>query len=51
MTANHEVKITPIKDVAGMLTSYAKKSNTYDFSIIRQQAWDQAIEEKFGKAE
>lgn len=46
---NQEVRIIPIKDVAGSLTDFAKKQISPDFSNIRNQAWDQTITEKFNK--
>ena len=46
---NQEVKIIPIKDVAGSLSDFAKKPSTHDFNELRTQAWDQEILEKFSK--
>ena len=46
---NQEVRIIPIRDVAGSLTEFAKKQVSTDFNEIRNQAWDQTITEKFNK--
>lgn len=44
-----QVRIIPIKDVAGSLTDFAKKPTTHDFNDLRNQAWNQETLEKFGK--
>lgn len=44
-----QVRIIPIKDVAGSLTDFAKKLTTDDFNDLRNQAWNQVTLEKFGK--
>lgn len=46
---DQEIRIIPIKDVAGSLTDFAKKQVFTDFNEIRNQAWDQTITEKFSK--
>ncbi len=46
---DQEVRIIPIKDVAGSLSDFAKKQIAPDFSEIRNQAWNQSITEKFNK--
>lgn len=46
---NQEVRIIPIKDVAGSLTEFAKQQVSDDFQEIRNQAWDQTSSEKFSK--
>lgn len=46
---DHEVRIIPIKDVAGSLTEFAKKPTSNNFKDLRDQAWDQTITEKFSK--
>ncbi len=46
---NQEVKIIPIKDVAGSLTEFAKKQVSDNFQEIRNQAWNQTTHEKFNK--
>ncbi len=46
---NQEVRIIPIKDVAGSLTDFAKKQTSADFQDLRNQAWDQTSSEKFNK--
>lgn len=46
---DHEVRIIPIKDVAGSLTEFAKKPTSTNFNDLRNQAWDQTITEKFSK--
>ena len=49
VSENQEVRIIPIKNVAGSLTDFAKKQIPSDFSEIRNQAWNHAIAEKFNK--
>lgn len=44
-----QVRIIPIKDVAGSLTDFAKKPAVSDFNDLRHQAWNQEILEKFSK--
>jgi bifunctional DNA-binding transcriptional regulator/antitoxin component of YhaV-PrlF toxin-antitoxin module len=44
-----QVRIIPLKDVAGSLTDFAKKPAVSDFNDLRNQAWDQVTLEKFGK--
>ena len=46
---NQEVRIIPIKDVAGSLTEFAKQQVSDDFKEIRNQAWEQTTSEKFNK--
>jgi bifunctional DNA-binding transcriptional regulator/antitoxin component of YhaV-PrlF toxin-antitoxin module len=46
---DNEVKIVPIKDVAGRLSAYAKNVSTDDFNKIREQAWEEAVEKRFAK--
>lgn len=46
---NQEVRIIPIKDVAGSLTEFAKQQVSDDFQEIRNQAWEQTTSEKFNK--
>ena len=46
---DNEVKIIPVKDVAGSLTDFAKKNVSSDFTEIRNQAWNKITEEKFTK--
>lgn len=46
---NQEVRIIPLKDVAGSLTDFSKKDLSNDFNEIRNQAWNQTIIEKFSK--
>lgn len=46
---NQEVRIIPIKDVAGSLTEFAKQQVSDDFQKIRNQAWDQITLERFSK--
>lgn len=45
----NEVRIVPIKDVAGRLSAYAKNVSTDDFNKIRTQAWEEAVEKRFAK--
>ena len=49
VSENQEVKIIPIKDVAGSLTEFAKKQISDDFQDLRDQAWDRTVSEKFNK--
>ncbi|MEK6734546.1 MAG: AbrB/MazE/SpoVT family DNA-binding domain-containing protein [Pseudomonadota bacterium] len=44
-----QVRIIPIKDVAGSLTDFAKKPVANDFNDLRNRAWDQVTLEKFNK--
>ena len=44
-----QVRIIPIKDVAGSLTDFAKKPVDSDFNDLRNQAWNQETLEKFSK--
>ena len=48
---NQEVKIIPIKDVAGSLSSFVKydKYMDTDFNDLREQAWNRYISEKYTK--
>ena len=46
---NQEVRIIPIKDVAGSLTEFAKQQISDDFHDLRNQAWNQTTLEKFSK--
>ena len=47
---DNEVKIVPLRDVAGRLSTYAKNLDISDFNNIKNNAWEEAIEEKFFKA-
>jgi bifunctional DNA-binding transcriptional regulator/antitoxin component of YhaV-PrlF toxin-antitoxin module len=47
---NQEVSIVPVIDVAGSLANFAKKQKIEDFNVLRNQAWDQSISDKFNKA-
>jgi AbrB family looped-hinge helix DNA binding protein len=44
----NNVVIRPIKSVAGSLSSYAKHV-IIPFREAREQAWDKAVKEKYGK--
>ena len=46
---NNEVRMTPVKDVGGSLTDFAKKNLSSDFNNIRNQAWDHITKERFIK--
>lgn len=46
---DQEIRIIPIKDVAGSLSKYAKKLASDDFNHLRSQAWEQSIIEKFDR--
>ena len=39
-------KIIPMKDIARNLTNFAKKGVDTDFNQIREQTWNQIIQEK-----
>lgn len=43
----NEVKIVPVKDVAGKLSEYAKNIRAQDFNAIRADAWEEEVERKF----
>lgn len=43
---NQEVRIIPIKDVAGSLTEFVKKQTSTD---LKDTAWEQSVEENFTK--
>lgn len=49
MSNNHEVRIIPIKDVAGSLTEFAQKPTSTTSKPLRDQALDQTITKKFNK--
>ena len=46
---DNEVKIVPIRDVAGRLSAYGRNVNTDDFNKIRTQAWEEAVSKRFSK--
>ena len=46
---DNEVKIVPIRDVAGRLSAYGRNVDTDDFNKIRTQAWEEAVGKRFSK--
>ncbi len=46
-----EVKILPVPDIAGSLNAFAKnKIKEKNFSQIRDEAWNEAISEKYNNS-
>ncbi len=46
---DNEVKIVPIRDVAGRLSAYGRNVDTDDFNKIRTQAWEESVGKRFSK--
>lgn len=42
----NEVRITPVRDVAGSLSKFTNKLTSDDFKNVKEQAWDKAITKK-----
>jgi len=46
---DNEVKIIPIRDVAGRLSQYAKNIDSNDWNAVREQAWLESIKGRFSR--